>query len=214
MASPHLARNVKMFSNETFPERCIGRSEPMNWPTRSPDLTPMAFHLWGFLIQLTIMNNWQVEVYLITREYLSNITTNWGKHCNLSSIFNICAFIHCYRAAWQIAFITLRAQFNKKNVLIHAQNVVFSTWRIPYLPHYNDPAFRNTPLHKFQCSGKYLKRICWTLWTNIRRPPPPPSFQTTNAGGSGLTLGWIRYFCEYDTSHGWTKLVRTIWNIL
>ena len=35
--------------NDTFPNRWIGRGSTINWPPRSPDLTPLDFCLWGFM---------------------------------------------------------------------------------------------------------------------------------------------------------------------
>ena len=48
----HLRTTPKMFDNgfdETFPGRWIGRRGPIEWPARSPDLTPPDFFLWGVL---------------------------------------------------------------------------------------------------------------------------------------------------------------------
>jgi hypothetical protein len=33
----------------TWTERWIGRSGPIAWPPRSPDLTPLDFFLWGYV---------------------------------------------------------------------------------------------------------------------------------------------------------------------
>jgi hypothetical protein len=35
--------------NRTFPGTWIGRDGPMPWPTRSPDITPLDFFLWGYV---------------------------------------------------------------------------------------------------------------------------------------------------------------------
>lgn len=48
-APPHFARQVREYLNTVFPERWIGRRGPIEWPARSPDLTPMDFFLWGYL---------------------------------------------------------------------------------------------------------------------------------------------------------------------
>ena len=45
-APPHFGRAVRNRLDKTFP--CwIGRGGPINWPPRSPDLTPCDFSLWG-----------------------------------------------------------------------------------------------------------------------------------------------------------------------
>lgn len=48
-APPHWALRVRNFLNLTFPNRWIGRSGPITWPPRSPDLSPLDFYLWGYL---------------------------------------------------------------------------------------------------------------------------------------------------------------------
>lgn len=48
-APPHYYRPVSDFLNGHFPGRWIGRRGPVEWPARSPDLTPLDFFLWGYL---------------------------------------------------------------------------------------------------------------------------------------------------------------------
>lgn len=48
-APPHFARQTRDTLNEMFGNRWIGRGGPVNWPARSPDLTPLDFFLWGFI---------------------------------------------------------------------------------------------------------------------------------------------------------------------
>lgn len=48
-APPHYALQVRRFLDNTFPGRWIGRRGPIEWPPRSPDLTPLDFFLWGHL---------------------------------------------------------------------------------------------------------------------------------------------------------------------
>lgn len=33
----------------TFPDWWIGRDGPINWPPRSPDISPLDFFLWGYV---------------------------------------------------------------------------------------------------------------------------------------------------------------------
>ncbi|CAH1104615.1 unnamed protein product, partial [Psylliodes chrysocephalus] len=40
---------VRQFLNDAFPCQWIGRRDPIEWPARSPDLTPLDFFLWGHL---------------------------------------------------------------------------------------------------------------------------------------------------------------------
>lgn len=48
-AQPHYALIVRAFLDDKFPDRWVGRRGPVDWPPRSPDLTPPDFWLWGFL---------------------------------------------------------------------------------------------------------------------------------------------------------------------
>ena len=48
-APPHFGRNVREFLNNTFPNRWIGRGGTIEWPPRSPDLSPNDYFLWGHL---------------------------------------------------------------------------------------------------------------------------------------------------------------------
>ena len=45
--APYYTRHVMQHLNDTFPNRWIGRGSTINWPPRSPDLTPLDFCLWG-----------------------------------------------------------------------------------------------------------------------------------------------------------------------
>ena len=48
-APSHYTRHVMQHLNDTFPNRWIGRGSTINWPPRSPDLTPLDFCLWGMM---------------------------------------------------------------------------------------------------------------------------------------------------------------------
>ena len=48
-APPHFATIVRNYLHEQFPGRWIGRQGTIEWPPRSPDLTPLDFFLWGHL---------------------------------------------------------------------------------------------------------------------------------------------------------------------
>ncbi|KAJ4433406.1 hypothetical protein ANN_15665 [Periplaneta americana] len=40
---------LSVYSVDVFPGRRIGRTGPIRWPPRSPDLTPLDFFFWGFI---------------------------------------------------------------------------------------------------------------------------------------------------------------------
>jgi hypothetical protein len=46
-APAHFQRDVRNYLDNEYPGRWIGRSGPIQWPPRSPDLTPLDFYLWG-----------------------------------------------------------------------------------------------------------------------------------------------------------------------
>jgi hypothetical protein len=46
--SSHYTRIVMQHLSEMFPNRWIGRGSTINWPPRSPDLTPLDF-LWAWM---------------------------------------------------------------------------------------------------------------------------------------------------------------------
>lgn len=48
-AAPHYGRDVRAYLNTVFPARWIGRRGAIEWPARSPDLTPLDYFLWGYL---------------------------------------------------------------------------------------------------------------------------------------------------------------------
>ena len=48
-APPHVSAAVRNHLNDAHPGRWMGRGGPINWPARSPDLTPLDFFLWGHL---------------------------------------------------------------------------------------------------------------------------------------------------------------------
>ncbi len=48
-APAHYARSVRDFLDGKFPNRWIGPRGPIDWPARSPDLTPIDFFLWDLI---------------------------------------------------------------------------------------------------------------------------------------------------------------------
>lgn len=48
-APPHYVLPVRQWLDNHYPDQWIGRRGPIEWPPRSPDLTPLDFFLWGHL---------------------------------------------------------------------------------------------------------------------------------------------------------------------
>lgn len=82
-APPHYAHPVRDFLDNCFPRRWIGRRGPIEWPARSPDLTPLDFFLWGYLkskVYLNkphnledLQNRITYEIRRITPEVIQNV---------------------------------------------------------------------------------------------------------------------------------------------
>ena len=45
-------RRVHFWLKDTFGDRLISRFGPVNWPSRSCDLTPLDYFLWGYIKSL------------------------------------------------------------------------------------------------------------------------------------------------------------------
>lgn len=43
----HTSRIVKDFLNQQYGDQWIGRNGPIQWPPRSPDLSPLDYFIWG-----------------------------------------------------------------------------------------------------------------------------------------------------------------------
>ena len=48
-APPHYDIQVRRFLDQQFPDASFGRRGPVEWPPRSPNLSPLDFYLWGHL---------------------------------------------------------------------------------------------------------------------------------------------------------------------
>lgn len=93
-APPHFGLNVRQFLNDTFHNRWIGRRGPIEWPPRSPDLTPLDFFLWGYLKNKVYVNRpndieslkdrIRIEMRTITPEMIQNTLDEFERriyHC-------------------------------------------------------------------------------------------------------------------------------------
>jgi hypothetical protein len=49
LAARIATRLLMQYLNDTFLNRWIGRGSTINWPPRSPDVTPFDFCLWGWM---------------------------------------------------------------------------------------------------------------------------------------------------------------------
>ncbi|GFU69719.1 uncharacterized protein TNCV_1221071 [Trichonephila clavipes] len=66
-ATCHTARATIDLLKDTFGDRLISRFEPVNWPPRSCDLTPLDYFLWGYVKSL---------IYADKRQTLDHLEDN------------------------------------------------------------------------------------------------------------------------------------------
>ena len=75
-APPHTSRIAIDFPKKLFPGRLMSKSGDLDWPPRSPDLTPPDFFLWN------IEDNIREEIAAILAEMLAKTMENaaWVRH--------------------------------------------------------------------------------------------------------------------------------------
>ena len=61
-ASYHYTRHVMQHLNDTFTNMRIDSGSTINWPPRSPDLTPLYFCLWGLMKSEVYRKKWIHEM--------------------------------------------------------------------------------------------------------------------------------------------------------
>jgi hypothetical protein len=74
----HFCRQVRQILDRRYPNSWIRQGEPVNWPARSPDLTPLDYFLWGHLknyIYREPVNNLE-ELNDRIHEALTSVTPN------------------------------------------------------------------------------------------------------------------------------------------
>jgi hypothetical protein len=86
-APPHYAAVVRNWLNESFDGRWIGRRGPIEWPPRSPDMTPLDFWLWGYLKELVYGEKPQ------SIEDLKRLITEKMNAIPAEMIANVCASV-------------------------------------------------------------------------------------------------------------------------
>ena len=72
-APAHYTVAVRNFLSETFGQKWIGRKGPINWPARSPDLSPLDYFLWA---------NLKRSVYNSNPQTLAGLRESINRACN------------------------------------------------------------------------------------------------------------------------------------
>ncbi|GFV48044.1 heat shock 70kDa protein 8 [Trichonephila clavipes] len=86
-ATCHTARATIDLLKDTFGDRLISRFEPVNWPPKSCDLTPLDYFLWGYVKSLVYADKPQTLDHLednirrviadIRPQMLKKVIENW-----------------------------------------------------------------------------------------------------------------------------------------
>ncbi|GFU53665.1 uncharacterized protein TNCV_1470691 [Trichonephila clavipes] len=86
-ATCHTARATINLLKDTFGDRLISRFEPVNWPPKSCDLTPLDYFLWGYVKSLVYADKPQTLDHLednirrviadIRSKMLEKVIENW-----------------------------------------------------------------------------------------------------------------------------------------
>ena len=79
-APPHFADPVRAAITNTFGNRWIGRGGPVNWPARSPDLSPLDFFLWGYMKTEVYSSPVESEMELVQRIHAAAIIIQTTPH--------------------------------------------------------------------------------------------------------------------------------------
>lgn len=92
--SVHGRDQYRVDLNMEYGDRWIGRGGPVNWPARSPDLTPLDFFLWGAVKQFVFKKTCDTEPEMRLRieaafnelktdaSVLRRVRANMIKRCN------------------------------------------------------------------------------------------------------------------------------------
>ena len=88
-ASVHWATSVRNLLNERLPNRWIGRSGPIEWPPRSPDLSINDFYLWSHMREV-VFRHPRAETLgeLVQRieHFLQNINLETIRHAYINFV--------------------------------------------------------------------------------------------------------------------------------
>ena len=103
-ALPQYGLRVRDYLNKIFPQRWFGGRDSIEWPRRSPDLTPMDFFFGGVV---------QNKVYEKNPKTVNELNIRFMTHSEILMKIEICAAL-CVRVFWT----------GVKNVAMLAQNIL------------------------------------------------------------------------------------------
>lgn len=103
-APPHYAAAVRTYLDQVFANRWIGRRGVIEWPARSPDLTPLDYFLWGYLKSKVYLNRpanledlkarIRQEIRRISPEVIANIQSEFIRRLGYCQVVNGAQFEH------------------------------------------------------------------------------------------------------------------------
>lgn len=73
-APAHTARLTHDRLQQLFPGRVVGKGHPVEWPPRSPDLTPCDFFLWGYLKAIVYAPGPPANLQILQRRITAAVT--------------------------------------------------------------------------------------------------------------------------------------------
>lgn len=92
-APPHAFHKARHFLDRHFPGKWIGRMGPVQWPARSPDLTPLDYYFWGRVKDIVYKSEPQTPADLqrrikaacasLTREEILRATRDVTRRCQM-----------------------------------------------------------------------------------------------------------------------------------
>lgn len=81
-APAHYHNEVRLYLNQVYPEKWIGRGGFIPWPPRSCDLTPLDFYFWGYVKEAvyrecpTTLENMKDRIRNVCRNISADVLTN------------------------------------------------------------------------------------------------------------------------------------------
>ena len=105
-APPHYTLHVRDYLIESFPNHWLGRGGPIQWPPRSPDLTPLDYYFWAHMKTFVYETKVDSRAALRDRIFAAAEHTHPSKQHRFrySIPLDACRKLHCswWRTLWTI----------------------------------------------------------------------------------------------------------------
>jgi hypothetical protein len=120
--APQLTTNIMLYPNEQFHDRRIDRGGTQKWPPRSPDLSPLDFHVWSYKKNMVHERKLDTEInYFSEFSMLQDVLIPLHFLVKLHFHSLMCQDVHL---SWQGPFWTViklseRNKLNKSQMKLH-----------------------------------------------------------------------------------------------